>query len=83
MKTIDAKKLSNVAMVNGNEKRYSIVIHNGILKEWVGIGWIELRKANAADRSNYPRVKGCDHLSSSISRRWRSLAHTQSRGDSS
>ena len=42
-------------MVNGNEKKYKIVIDNGIVKEWVGIGWIEIRKATKADK--YPIVK--------------------------
>ena len=42
-------------MVNGNEKKYKIVIDNGIVKEWVGIGWIKIRKATKADK--YPIVK--------------------------
>jgi len=52
---VSAKKLSNIAMVNGNEKKYKIVIDNGIVKEWVGIGWIKIRKATKADK--YPIVK--------------------------
>lgn len=56
MKTIDARKLSNTAMVAGGEKRISKVIDRGTLKEWVGIGWIDLRRATAKDRAKYPTV---------------------------
>ena len=44
-KEIPARKLTNMAMSNGYERLYSIVVDQGIVKEWVGIGWIELRKA--------------------------------------
>ena len=54
---ISARKLSTLAMVNGNEKLYKKVIDNGVLKEWVGIGWIELGKATQKDLVNYPIVK--------------------------
>jgi hypothetical protein len=57
MKLIAPKELSNIAMVNGNEKKYKIVIDLGILKEWVGIGWIELRKATTKDLKTYPAVE--------------------------
>ena len=43
-------------MVNGNETKYKIVIDNGVLKNWVGIGWIELRKATPQDQDKYPTV---------------------------
>jgi hypothetical protein len=57
MTKIAASKLSNMAMVGGNETRYKIVIDNDKVKEWVGIGWIELRDATAADRQKYPIVE--------------------------
>ena len=57
MTTITASKLTNIAMVNGNETLYKIIIDNGYLKEWVGIGWIELRKATPGDLKKYPIVE--------------------------
>lgn len=56
MTQIPAKELTNMAMVNGNESLYKVVIDTGIIKEWVGIGWIELRKANPADYKKIPEV---------------------------
>lgn len=56
MKTVRAEELSTVSMVAGNEKRYSAVIDDGVLKEWVGFGWIDLRDATDEDRENYPTV---------------------------
>lgn len=32
--------LTNIKMVAGNEKKYSKVIDDGQIIEWVGIGWI-------------------------------------------
>ena len=54
---IDAKHLSNNAMINGNEKKYSIIVDNRIVKQWVGFCWIELREATAADENAYPTIK--------------------------
>lgn len=56
MKTIRAEDLSNFAMVAGKEKRIRKVIQDGILKEWVGIGWIVLRRATPSDVKRYARV---------------------------
>jgi hypothetical protein len=56
MKKIQSSKVSNIAMTTGGEKRITKVIDGGIVKEWVGIGWIDLHKANAADRKKYPTV---------------------------
>lgn len=58
MKKIKAEKLSNMAMVAGGEKRVQIVVHGNDVKEWVGFGWIILRKATAEDRRKYPKVIG-------------------------
>lgn len=41
-KTIKRNELSNIRMAAGNEKRISKVICDGHVKEWVGIGWIDL-----------------------------------------
>jgi len=56
MKQVSARELSKKAMVEGNESEYSIVIDNDIVKEWVGIGWIELRAATEEDLVLYPTV---------------------------
>ena len=57
MTKIAASKLSKMAMVNGNEELYKVVIDDGVVKEWVGIGWIELRKANPGDYKKIPEVE--------------------------
>jgi hypothetical protein len=44
---------TNVAMVAGNERKFTKVIDGEDLKEWVGIGWIILRKATPADKKRY------------------------------
>ena len=56
MKTVRSSNVSNIAMTTGGEKKYSIVIDGGVVKEWVGIGWIDLNKATKADRKKYPTV---------------------------
>ena len=44
-------------MVAGGEKRHPIVIDDRTVREWVGFGWIDLRRATSADFSKYPCVK--------------------------
>ena len=56
MKTIKASELSTIRMVAGNEKRVKKVIDNGILIEWVAIGWVDVRKATLADYKKFPTV---------------------------
>jgi hypothetical protein len=56
MKPVAVKELGNIKMVEGNEHLYNIVIDKGILKEWVGIGWIEVREATPEDAEKYPTV---------------------------
>jgi len=59
IKTVKASDLSLLKMVAGGEKRHKIVVDtDGILKEWVGFGWINLRQATEADRERWPRVMG-------------------------
>jgi hypothetical protein len=53
-KTVPLSKLSTVSMVAGGEKKHPRVIHDGLLKNWVGIGWVTERKATATDKKNYP-----------------------------
>jgi len=56
MKTVDAKELSKFKMTSGNEKKYSSVIDDGTVKDWVGFGWIENREATEGDYKNLPVV---------------------------
>lgn len=44
-------------MVAGGEKRISQVILNGKVKEWVGIGWIDMRDATPEDYRKIREVK--------------------------
>lgn len=53
---VPIKKLSKIAMVAGNEERFEIVIDRGVVKEWVGIGWIDIGPAEPADYKKYPEV---------------------------
>lgn len=46
---IPRKDATNIAMVNGNEATITHIIQDGMVKEWVGIGWVELREATPAD----------------------------------
>lgn len=57
MKKVKARELSKLKMVAGNEKKYKIVIDNGILKEWVAIGWIDIGEATEEDYEYYPVVE--------------------------
>ena len=54
--TIEASQLSICRMVAGNEKKYKMVIDNKILKEWVGIGWVDVREATSEDYKKFPIV---------------------------
>lgn len=54
--TVKRAGLSNLRMVAGNEKKYSIVIDGDTVKEWVGFAWIALRSPTGADLQRYPKV---------------------------
>jgi hypothetical protein len=56
MKTVKRAKLTSMAMSGGNENSIKKVIMAGTLKEWVGIGWVDLREATESDKSKYPKV---------------------------
>lgn len=56
MNTVTFQEVSTMAMTSGGEKRISKVIHEGDLKQWVGIGWVVERKATAEDKKRYPLV---------------------------
>lgn len=57
MKTVRRSELSNIRMAGGNEKKYTMVILNDSLQEWVGIGWVHIRLATDDDRKDYPTVE--------------------------
>jgi hypothetical protein len=54
MKRVSIKKLSNIRMAAGNEKLYPTVIFDGIVHDWVAIGWIKIREATDKDYEKYP-----------------------------
>lgn len=56
MKTVKRSELTNIKMVAGNEKKYSTVIIEGIVKDWVGFGWVGEDKATDADRAKFPEM---------------------------
>lgn len=56
MKTVTRRQVGNIAMVNGGEKKHPRVILDGIVKNWVGFGWVDEGKATAADLKKYPTV---------------------------
>lgn len=54
--TVKRSELRTLLMVAGNEQKYGIVIDGRVVKEWVGFGWISLRKPSKDDISRYPKV---------------------------
>ena len=55
-KKIKLSQLSVIKMVSVNENKYPVVIVDGKVKEWVGIGWIDLREATKEDYEKYPEA---------------------------
>jgi hypothetical protein len=55
---VAAAKLSTRAMGAGGKGKPGIVIHKGEVKEYVGIGWVTLHKAEPSDYFKYPEVEG-------------------------
>ena len=55
-KTVRRAELANHRMVGHNEKKYSRVILDGEVKNWVGFGWVVEHDATAEDRKKYPQV---------------------------
>ena len=56
-KPIDVSQCATIRMVAGNEKRFSKIIHEGAVKQWVGIGWVTERHAEATDYLKIPEAK--------------------------
>jgi hypothetical protein len=57
MKYVDSDQLINLRMVTGNEKKYPVVILNGIVNRWVGFGFVEEGKATPEQIKKYPTVR--------------------------
>lgn len=57
-KPVSFHDVSTIAMVEGKEKTISKIIHDGAIKEWVGIGWITIGHAEPRDYLKIPEVKG-------------------------
>lgn len=53
---VNRAELSILRMVAGNERKYTKVIIEGRLKEWVGIGWIDCGEPTEEDRAKYPEA---------------------------
>ena len=53
---VKRSELSILRMVAGNEGLYTKVIDGGRLKEWIGIGWIDIGRATEEHRALYPTV---------------------------
>lgn len=54
---VQRRELTTIRMVAGGENLHPIVIDDRTVKEWVGIGWIDLRRATSDDFTKYPIVK--------------------------
>jgi len=52
-----ARELSREKMIDGNEKFFTKVIDNGMIKDWVGFGWVADIPAKEEDYYKYPEVK--------------------------
>ena len=55
-KTIKRAKLSNLSMVAGGEKTISKVILDGVVKQWVGFGWVDEGKPTKQQNETLPHV---------------------------
>lgn len=55
-KPVTADQCSKVRMVAGGEERHPIVIDDGVVKEWVAIGWVDNGPATEEDYERYPEV---------------------------
>ena len=53
---VKASELTTLKMSCGNAKKFSRVIEDGMVKNWVGIGWVTEHKATAKDMLRYPKV---------------------------
>ena len=54
---VKRSELTNMKMVSGNESKYSRIIVDGVVKNWIGFGWIPEGKATKDDYNKYPVVE--------------------------
>ena len=54
---VKRSELSILRMVAGNEDLYTKVVDGDRLREWVGIGWVDVGMATEEHRTLYPTVK--------------------------
>ncbi len=55
--TVKRRELRTLSMVEGNEKKYDVVIDGDRRKRWVGFGWVDEGPANDKDYARYPVVE--------------------------
>ena len=53
---VTREELTKLRMVAGNEKRYSYIVDGDRVLQWVGIGWVEVRRPTAEDLESLPVV---------------------------
>ncbi len=53
-KGIKREELTNLRMSAGNAKKFTKVICDGFVQQWVGIGWVKERKATKRDLETIP-----------------------------
>lgn len=53
---VKRSELSILRMVAGNEDLYTKVVDGDRLREWVGIGWVDVGMATEEHRTLYPTV---------------------------
>lgn len=53
---IDVNEISTIKMVTKNEKNFKTAIIGDNVCDWVGIGWIIIRKAKKGDYGKYDHV---------------------------
>lgn len=56
-KPVNYHDVSTICMVAGNEKKFTKIVHDRQVKQWVGIGWVSEGVAQASDYLKYPEVK--------------------------
>jgi len=52
-----ACELSNIKMSTGNVHLFPRVIDKGMIKDWIGMGWVTDVPAKEEDYYKYPEVK--------------------------
>jgi len=55
-KPVTLAQVETIHMVQGGEQKISRIIHEGMVKNWVGIGWVTEGKAKPADYFKYPEL---------------------------